>query len=286
MAEFEIVDDFVFEVCLLPREKALSFTDYLNSVGIRARTKQNFNEKYSVYVTNSADMTRAKQELVNYISSPYSTRYSRASWSKGKTVGKPKEIRAGILSIGFDLTSLTTLVEITCILVYIISVFNEKAVTSFLALHGAEPFTDIYSYYKLITPTFVHFSLLHIAFNLVMFEALARPIEKRFGTGKLFSLFISVAILSNVLQYEFIPVYTYFGGMSGVVYGVIAYSAIISRRKDLAGTFSFPQGLLAVSVGFIALGFFLDGIANLCHTGGLIVGSLWGLFDLKKKSLK
>ena len=29
MAQFEIVDDFTYEVCLLPKEKALGFVDYL-----------------------------------------------------------------------------------------------------------------------------------------------------------------------------------------------------------------------------------------------------------------
>lgn len=282
MAEFEIVDDYVFEVCLLPREKALSFTDYLNSIGIRAKAKQNFNDKYSVFVTKDADISRAKQELISYINSPYSARYSKPSWSKGTTVHRARELNAGIMSFGFSLTSLTTLVEIVCILVYLVYIFDKDIITGLLALHGAEPFSEVYSYYKLITPTFVHFSFLHIAFNLVMFEALARPLEKTFGTKKLFSLFISVAVLSNVLQYEFIPVNTYFGGMSGVVYGVIAYSAIISRRKDLSGKFVVPQGLLAVSIGFIVLGFFIDGIANLCHTGGLVIGCLWGLVDLKR----
>ena len=40
MAQFEIVDDFTYEVCLLPKEKALGFVDYLASIGIKAKAKE------------------------------------------------------------------------------------------------------------------------------------------------------------------------------------------------------------------------------------------------------
>ena len=124
---------------------------------------------------------------------------------------------------------------------------------------------------------------MHIAFNLVMFEAMARPIERTFGKVKFFSIFISVALLSNVTQYCFMTdLNGYFGGLSGVVYGVIGYSGVLSRRKDLPPSFNIPPGLLTVSVIFIFISFFLGEIANLCHIGGLVVGMLWGFYDYKK----
>mgnify|MGYP000154627765 FL=1 len=43
MAQFEIVDDFTYEVCLLPKEKALGFVDYLASIGIKAKAKESMN---------------------------------------------------------------------------------------------------------------------------------------------------------------------------------------------------------------------------------------------------
>ena len=127
---------------------------------------------------------------------------------------------------------------------------------------------------------------MHIAFNLVMFEAMARPIERFFGKSKLFSLVVSIGLLSNVLQYCFIDGNTVFGGLSGVVYGVIAYCALVSKSENVPDGFFIPKGLLAVSIIFIGLGFIFSGIANLCHLGGLVVGLVWGLVDLKKLNIK
>ena len=39
MAQFEIIDEYTYEVCLLPKEKALAFVDYLRSIGINAKAK-------------------------------------------------------------------------------------------------------------------------------------------------------------------------------------------------------------------------------------------------------
>ncbi len=39
MAQFEIIDEYTYEVCLLPKEKALAFVDYLQSIGINAKAK-------------------------------------------------------------------------------------------------------------------------------------------------------------------------------------------------------------------------------------------------------
>ena len=287
MAQFEIVDDFTYEVCLLPKEKALGFVDYLSSIGIRSKAKESMTGRCTVYVTNSLDMSRAKREFLRYANSPFDKQFTQAAWEKGRTVNREKQINAGVLfPMSFCINSITTIVEIICIAVYILSLIDESCVTQYLALSKSESFSNVFDYYKLITPTFVHFSFLHIAFNLVMFETMARPIENTFGKVKFFSLFISIALLSNVTQYCFMTdLNGYFGGLSGVVYGVIGYSGVLSRRKDLPSSFNIPQGLLTVSVIFIVLGFFMGGIANLCHIGGLIVGMLWGYLDLKKLKL-
>lgn len=287
MAQFEIVDDFTYEVCLLPKEKALGFVDYLASIGIKAKAKESMTGRCTVFVTNSFDMSRAKREVLKYANSPFDAKFTQASWNKGKTIRREKRLNVGMLfPLFFDVSSITTLVEIICIAVYVLSLIDDSLVIQYLALGKAEIFSSITDYYKLLTPTFVHFSFIHITFNLVMFEAMARPIERTFGKVKFFSLFISVALLSNVVQYCFMTdMNGYFGGLSGVVYGVIGYSGVLSRRKDLPPSFNIPPGLLTVSVIFIFISFFMGGIANLCHIGGLVVGMLWGYFDLRKLKL-
>ncbi len=287
MAEFEIVDDFTYEVCLLPRQKAFGFVDHLNSIGVKAKCKESYSGHYGVFVTNELDMARGKRELLRFTGSPFDNSFTKASWEQGKTLKNPKQIKSSFyLPMAFDITSLTTIVEIICIVLFVLSFFDEAWIVQTFALSRQENFSNILDYYKLLTPAFVHFGFMHIAFNLVMFEALGRPLEKTFGKTKLFSLIVSIALLSNVLQYCFMGNdYGYFGGLSGVVYGIIGYCGVLSKRDDLPSSFMIPAGLLTVSIVFILLGFLFSGIANLCHLGGVVVGILWGLYDLKRKNL-
>ena len=287
MAQFEIIDEYTYEVCLLPKEKALAFVDYLQSIGINAKAKVGYSGNYIIFVTNELEVTKAKQELIRYATSPYAKEFNKASWDQGKTIKNEKQIKPSFaLPLSINLLSITTAVELLCIVLYIALLVNEEFVLHYFTLNNLEQFDSWYSFYKLLTPSLVHFNFMHIAFNLVMFEAMGRPIENTFGKAKFLVLILSVALISNILQYGLMTHIGYFGGLSGVVYGVIGYSALVSLRKDLPASFRVPRGLFTVSVIFILLGFLFSGIANLCHLGGLVVGAVSGFIDYKRKSLK
>ena len=129
--------------------------------------------------------------------------------------------------------------------------------------------------WRLITPIFLHFNLLHILFNCMWLHSLGSQIEKKKGT-KFFTTFIlCTAIVSNLSQ--FVITGPAFGGMSGVVYGLFGYVWIKSRLDPGDGFYIDPV------VAMIMLGFFLvcftgafGGVANWAHAGGLIVGLGWG----------
>lgn len=288
MAEFQIVDEeYPYEVCLLPKEKALTFCDYLNSVGISASARPGASAAWIVAVASESDVHKAKRELVSYADSPYAQKYVQASWNKGKELKGEKQLRAWSFgTLSWDPLSVTSVMEVICVLFFIGMYVDEAFFYNFFSLNHLQKLDAPYEYYRLITPTFMHFGIIHIAFNLVMWEALARPIERHCGSFKLLELFLETALISNVLQYGFMHGGDIFGGMSGVVYGVIGYMGVIATRADLPDGLSFPKGLLTVSVIFILFGFLLSGIANFCHVGGLLVGILRALLDYKAKIFK
>ena len=53
MAQFEIIDEYTYEVCLLPKEKALAFVDYLQSIGINAKAKVGYSGNYIIFATKT-----------------------------------------------------------------------------------------------------------------------------------------------------------------------------------------------------------------------------------------
>lgn len=294
MAQFKEIDDynFPFEIGVLPRrELALKFADYLNSIGIKATAKPGFGANYSIYVANESDVSKAKLELLRFGNNPFAKAYNEASWARGRTLKRERAVKSGGMwsfSLGgghvWSLMSLTSFLEIICLVVFVLMLVpaGEAMMLELLSWHSASEITSSFQVWRLLTPIFLHFGILHIAFNLVMFEAFARPLERHLGTMHLLYVVLSIALVSNVLQFLFLPPFTIFGGMSGVVYGVIGYMGVLSRRPDLPDDMRIPPGLLMVSVIFIALGFFLSGIANVCHLGGLLMGLALGFINYKR----
>lgn len=299
MAQFKEVDDynFPFEIGVLPeRALALKFADYLNSIGIKACVKPGFGANYSVFVAAEQDISRAKLELLRFGNNPFAKAYNQAAWEQGNTIKRERTMssRAGFLSFSlghyhWHLLSLTSILELLCLIIFVLGLVPSigNAILINLSWYSLEQVTLDFQVWRVLTPVLLHFGILHILFNLVMFEAFARPIERHFGAFKLGYIIFTIALVSNILQFMFSHSglgnpNSIFGGMSGVVYGVIGYMGVLSRRQDLPIDLRLPPGLLMVSAIFIGIGFFMGGIANICHLGGLLVGMALALVDFKR----
>jgi GlpG protein len=128
--------------------------------------------------------------------------------------------------------------------------------------------------WRLITPDFLHFSWTHIIFNSVMLWFLGSQIEWFDGRARLLVLFVATSLLSNGLQY--IVSGPLFGGLSGVVYGILGYCWLSQRRVP---RFQFPPALVTFAVAWMVIGFTpfpealgLGRMANEAHLGGFVAG--------------
>ncbi|MDY6321811.1 MAG: rhomboid family intramembrane serine protease [Succinivibrio sp.] len=275
-----------FEVCLLPRDKALTFADHLCAMGIAAKAEPGLSGHWKVVTESADDAARAKRELLKFAGSPFDSSFTQASWEKGGRDPQFKFVKPRLFGmLAWDPFTVTSAIEILCLLFFAGQLINEPWMLSVFSLNRMQGPELPWGAYRLLTPAFLHFGIIHIAFNLVMWEALARPVERVMGPAKLLVLAVSVALISNVLEYAALPYEGVFGGLSGVVYGIIGYLGVVSRRPDAPPALGFPRGLLAVSVIFILFGFLTGGIANFCHLGGLALGLLWGLWDRRKPGL-
>lgn len=136
-------------------------------------------------------------------------------------------------------------------------------------------------YWRLITPIFLHFGLFHVIFNGLWTWELGRRIELLTGSFHTFISVLLMAIASNLGQYLWGGP-SLFGGMSGVVYGLLGYVWIrnkVSPRPELA----IPSGLLGFMLFWLLLGmsgiielFMSSGIANAAHAVGLVTGMILG----------
>lgn len=141
--------------------------------------------------------------------------------------------------------------------------------------------------WRLITPDFLHFSWTHIIFNSVMLWFLGSQIEWFDGRARLLVLFLVTSLLSNGLQY--IVSGPLFGGLSGVVYGILGYCWLSQRRVP---RFQFPPALVTFAVAWMVIGFTplpealgLGRMANEAHLGGFVAGlALAAVLPVPKKA--
>lgn len=136
-------------------------------------------------------------------------------------------------------------------------------------------------WWRLVTPMFIHFSWLHIVFNLLWVWEFGRRIELRNGAITLIGVVLSSAILSSLVQL-FMGGPGFFGGMSGVVFGLLGHSLLWSRLVPTRTT-GLPNGIYIFMLVYLAVGFTgaidllgLGSIANGAHLGGLVAGLVTG----------
>lgn len=136
-------------------------------------------------------------------------------------------------------------------------------------------------YWRLITPIFLHFGVLHIVFNTLWLWDLGRRVEILQGSDRMLGIVMVMGLGSNIAQDKFADAGV-FGGMSGVIYGLLGYgwiwSLIVPQRSlhipPAVITFMLVWLVLCI-LGFASL-LGAGEVANAAHVGGLAMGMILG----------
>ena len=136
--------------------------------------------------------------------------------------------------------------------------------------------------WRLVTPIFLHFGILHVLFNMLWLYTLGNQIEMRGGRRQFALLVLAIAVVSNVGQYMIAG--PAFGGFSGVVYGLLGYVWIMAQFQPASGYVMdrFTIGFMLVWLLLGMSGMF-EGMANAAHLFGLLSGVLWGLAKARNR---
>jgi GlpG protein len=137
-------------------------------------------------------------------------------------------------------------------------------------------------YWRLLTPVFLHFGVLHLAFNMLWYWEFGRRLESARGRMTALAVLLITGAGGNIAQYIF-DGSAMFGGMSGVIYGLLGYAWVWS---GLTGdrSLALPRGVLVFMLVWLLvcmsgvidfLGF--GAVANAAHGAGLVLGMLLGL---------
>lgn len=130
-------------------------------------------------------------------------------------------------------------------------------------------------FWRLLTPIFVHFGFLHILFNVIWMMDLGGMVETRQGSRFFALQLITLGVVSNLAQY--LVSGPLFGGLSGVVYGLLGYIWIRGKYDLTSGYYLHPTTVGSMLIWFFACLFgFLGSVANTAHAAGLVLGMAWG----------
>ncbi|RYJ60335.1 rhomboid family intramembrane serine protease [Pseudomonas songnenensis] len=139
-------------------------------------------------------------------------------------------------------------------------------------------------WWRLITPIFVHFGILHLAMNSMWFWELGRRIEALQRAWMLLALTLLFGLVSNFAQYLFGGP-GIFGGLSGVLYGLLGHCWLYLKLAPNEA-YRLPPGVVVLMLVWLVI--CLTGvievlssgalaIANAAHVGGLVAGCVTGV---------
>ena len=134
-------------------------------------------------------------------------------------------------------------------------------------------------FWRILTGAALHDGIIHLAFNSYALFVLGRLIELLSNRAHLANVFLLSAIGGSIMSFIFLTNNSI--GASGGVIGFLGYLTVYGykRRKLLSN--SFLKNML-FNIGFIGVigVFVMPNVDNFGHLGGLLVGAIYGLFQI------
>jgi GlpG protein len=290
---------------------ANTFRDFLYNRGIESELETNSLKQWVVWVQDENRLAEAESLLAAFRADPGAADFVRgAEGADKRRADEEKELEAfarkqktrddvfGSMAIGSG--TLVTLILIAASIIATLLTSGERGAWLQQKLSIAELFNGPLgqgTYYanllevsrgevwRLVTPIFVHFGIIHILFNMMWLLDLGRMIEVRRSSWFLLLFVLVVAVASNTAQ--FFMSGPSFGGMSGVVYALLGYVWMQSRFNPWSGYVLHSMTVQMMLIWFVlCLTGLVGHIANTTHAVGLVVGVAWGYIDARRAIAK
>ena len=291
---------------LQDENQARTFHDVLVSRGIGNNAEQDDDGTFSIWVHDDDQITEAARLFALFRTSPDAPEFRDATAAAKviraqlvKSEGRRRSAVVDEARVGYErnfagggMITILLVVLTVAITVYAGFMRSPSADRAMIdRLHISQvPFThatpDLPSHFlpevragevwRLITPIFLHGDFMYIIFNMMWLAQFGKFIESRFGGAKLLALVMAIGVGSNLVQYVSAE-HPYFGGMSGVNYGLFGFLWMKGKFGRDQNWQMHPQ-TVQLMLMWMVLCFtdLLGPIANGAHVGGLVIGALLG----------
>ena len=270
---------------------ARTFGDFLYVRGIENQVELEPGHGWAVWIKSEENLDRARQLLADYQANPqhpsFRAQAAGAAEARAQAQKEQAEFAARVKDskqtfaplYGFGFGPVTLLLIIISVVVFFLSKFGKEfqpVIALFFSEYlGQMPEIRHGEVWRLFTPMFIHMNFLHLFFNMLWLRDLGSTLERRHGSLFFTGLVLTIAVASNLLQYFLAG--PFFGGMSGVVYGLFGYIWLYGRLEPRSGFFIDPTSVTLMIVWFfLCMTGMMGPIANAAHGAGLGLGLLWG----------
>jgi GlpG protein len=291
----------------LPHEDdARLLSDHLEGLGMRTRVEP-AGDRWAVWVFHEDHVPRARAEFAAFEKDPNDPRFrdapQAAEAARRESARLDRDYRKRVRNmngrwdgVNYQGRPLTVTLVALCVLVFIGENwpgFGGEVLDRLLLTrvtideHGhirSQLLREIEhgEVWRLVTPIFLHFGVLHLAFNMWALLYFGTVIEYCRGSRTLFVLIVLSAVASNMIQYafmlQFYPIPQPFGGMSGVIYALFGYVWMKSRYEPEQGMHIHPKSVQSMLFWLVLCAVQpIIPIANGAHFGGLLIGVLFAL---------
>ncbi len=131
-------------------------------------------------------------------------------------------------------------------------------------------------WYRIVTSGFLHFGLLHIAFNMYLLYLLGQLLEPSLGRVR-FALLYFAALVGGSAGAMILQPSGFHGGASGAVFGLMGAAFV---GYSIRGVNPFSTGIGTILVLNLLITFTIPGISIGGHLGGVVAGALAGFVVL------
>lgn len=281
---------------LTDEAQARLFGDFLFAQGIRNEVEVEVGSGWIIWVHDDDQLESARALLERFRINPTAPEYQKASGTTQRELAQEetenrewrrrffdrRKVFPGQRTFGAG--PLTFALIIACASVGLLSQLgnNLQPIRPLFISEIVNPSSGLFpevrsgEVWRLFTPILIHFGIAHLLFNMLWLFQLGSMIEGLEGRFRLALLIAVIALVSNTAQYV-ITENPGFGGMSGVVYGLFGYIWMKGRFDPASGLFVDKRVVILMLVWFgLCFTGWVGPIANIVHTGGLIVGVVWG----------
>jgi GlpG protein len=241
--------------------------------GIRAEVEER-TDGAILKVLEAEQLDEARTVLDDFLANPGAPRFQQSAWQVSEPVALGAQPGMFTGTWWRSIGPVVKVVFVVCALVFASQWFVGGLFYD--ALSFPSSLTDLSTQpWRLFTPALMHMTALHIIFNLLWWTDLGRIVERFQSSWQLLWLTLATAAASNLAQFYVSG--PGFGGLSGVVYGLLGYLWLYGKTNPAAG-YGLRKEVVILMVAwlFICMTGFVGNIANTAHVVGLLSGCVIG----------